>query len=61
MTTDRSEIRVPGLSEPISHYTDAVTWRGLGVPAAAPSVGVLLAFGVAFMALAVWRFGRERA
>lgn len=40
---------------------DAVTWRGLGALAAAPSVGALLAFGAAFTALAVWRFGRERA
>lgn len=40
---------------------DAVTWRGLGVAAALPAMGVLLGFAVAFTALAVWRFGRDRA
>jgi ABC-2 type transport system permease protein len=40
---------------------DAVTWRGLGLGAAMPAVGVLLACGLAAMALAIWRFGRERA
>ncbi|WP_051972010.1 ABC transporter permease [Massilia sp. 9096] len=39
---------------------DAVTWRGLGALAAAPSMAALLVFGLACMALAVWRFGRER-
>jgi ABC-2 type transport system permease protein len=40
---------------------DAVTWRGLGALAAMPSMAALLACGLACMALAVWRFGRERA
>jgi ABC-2 type transport system permease protein len=40
---------------------DAVTWRGLGALAAAPSMAALLLFGLACMALAVYRFGRERA
>ena len=39
---------------------DAVTWRGLGIAAALPAIGVLLAFGTAFTALAVWRFGRDQ-
>lgn len=39
---------------------DAVTWRGLGVAAALPAMGVLLGFAVAFTGLAVWRFGRDR-
>lgn len=39
---------------------DAVTWRGLGLPAAAPAMGVLLAFGLVFTGAAVWRFGREQ-
>jgi ABC-2 type transport system permease protein len=38
---------------------DAMTWRGLGLGAAAAPVGVLLAFAVAFAALAIWRFDWE--
>jgi len=39
---------------------DAVTWRGLGLPAAAPAMAVLLGFGLLFTGAAVWRFGREQ-
>lgn len=39
---------------------DAVTWRGFGVEAALPAIGVLLAFAVAFGALAIWKFRREQ-
>jgi ABC-2 type transport system permease protein len=38
---------------------DAVTWRGLGLEAAAPAMAVQLAFAVVFAALALWKFGRE--
>jgi ABC-2 type transport system permease protein len=37
---------------------DAVTWRGLGVVAAAPAMGVQLAFALVFGAIAVWKFKR---
>jgi ABC-2 type transport system permease protein len=37
---------------------DAVTWRGLGVAAAAPAMGVQLAFALVFGAIAVWKFKR---
>jgi len=40
---------------------DAVTWRGLGVPAAAPAVAVLFGFALLFTGAAVWRFRREQA
>jgi ABC-2 type transport system permease protein len=39
---------------------DAVTWRGLGLSAAAPAMAVLLGFGLLFTGAAVWRFGREQ-
>lgn len=39
---------------------DAVTWRGLGLESAVPSMAVLLAFGLLFTGAAVWRFERER-
>jgi ABC-2 type transport system permease protein len=35
-----------------------VTWRGLGVAAAAPAMGVQLAFALVFGAIAVWKFKR---
>jgi linearmycin/streptolysin S transport system permease protein len=35
---------------------DAMTWRGLGLDAAAAPIGVMLAFAAAFAALAIWRF-----
>ncbi|MEO7056545.1 MAG: ABC transporter permease, partial [Caldimonas sp.] len=38
---------------------DAMTWRGLGIGAAAGPIGVMLAFAVAFAALAIWRFDWE--
>jgi ABC-2 type transport system permease protein len=38
---------------------DAVTWRGLGLEAAAPAMAVQLGFAVVFAALALWKFGRE--
>jgi ABC-2 type transport system permease protein len=40
---------------------DAVTWRGLGAPAVAPAVAVLLGFALLFTGAAVWRFKREQA
>ena len=40
---------------------DAVTWRGLGAPAAAPAVAVLFGFALLFTVAAVWRFKREQA
>jgi ABC-2 type transport system permease protein len=40
---------------------DAITWRGLGFVATLPAVGVLLAFALVAMVLAIWRFKRERA
>jgi ABC-2 type transport system permease protein len=40
---------------------DAVTWRGLGAPAAAPAVAVLFGFALLFTGAAVWRFRREQA
>ncbi|MBN8506778.1 MAG: ABC-2 transporter permease [Burkholderiales bacterium] len=38
---------------------DAMTWRGLGLDAALPAVGVLLGFALAFALLALWRFRWE--
>jgi ABC-2 type transport system permease protein len=40
---------------------DAVTWRGLGMDAVWPVMGVQLAFALLFGVLALWKFGRERA
>jgi ABC-2 type transport system permease protein len=40
---------------------DAMTWRGLGIEAALPSMVALLGFTVLFGGLALWRFGREQA
>ena len=37
---------------------DAVTWRGLGMEAAWPVMGVQLAFAALFGLLAMWKFGR---
>jgi ABC-2 type transport system permease protein len=37
---------------------DAVTWRGLDTMAALPAIGVQLAFAVAFVSIAVWKFKR---
>jgi ABC-2 type transport system permease protein len=39
---------------------DAVTWRGLGMEAAAPAMAVQLAFAAAFVAIALWKFKREQ-
>jgi ABC-2 type transport system permease protein len=38
---------------------DAMTWRGLGLEAALPAVGVQLAFAALFATLAMWRFSRD--
>lgn len=38
---------------------DAMTWRGLGLQAALPAIGALLAFSLVFAAIAVWRFDWE--
>ncbi|MBC3805891.1 ABC-2 transporter permease [Undibacterium seohonense] len=40
---------------------DAMTWRGLGIEAALPSMAALLGFTAIFGTLALWRFGREQA
>jgi len=40
---------------------DAMTWRGLGLPAALVSSAVLLAFAIVFGALGVARFRWEEA
>ncbi len=39
---------------------DAITWRGFGLDAVLPAIGVLLAFALAFGALAIWKFRREQ-
>jgi ABC-2 type transport system permease protein len=39
---------------------DAVTWRGFGLEAVLPAMAVLLAFALAFGALAIWKFRREQ-
>lgn len=39
---------------------DAVTWRGLGIEAAAPAMAVQLGFALAFGALAIWKFRRDQ-
>ena len=38
---------------------DAMTWRGLGVDAALPAVAVILAWGMVFVAVALFRFRWE--
>jgi ABC-2 type transport system permease protein len=38
---------------------DAMTWRGLGLDAAALPIGAMLAFSAAFTAIAIWRFSWE--
>ncbi len=38
---------------------DAMTWRGLGLDAALPAIGVMLAFAALFALVAVWRFDWE--
>ena len=38
---------------------DAMTWRGLGLEAALPAIGVLLVAAVLFGAVAVWKFRWE--
>ena len=38
---------------------DAMTWRGLGADAAVAPIAVMLAFAVAFAAIAIWRFDWE--
>ncbi|MEW5765505.1 MAG: ABC transporter permease [Acidobacteriota bacterium] len=40
---------------------DAVTWRGLGLEAALPAAGILIAFTLLFSLIAVWRFRWEEA
>ncbi|MDO9194304.1 MAG: ABC transporter permease [Undibacterium sp.] len=39
---------------------DAMTWRGLGLDAALPSIGVLLLFSLGFGLLASWQFRRQQ-
>jgi len=39
---------------------DAVTWRGLGLPGAAPAMAVLLGFSIVFGALALWKFVQDQ-
>ncbi len=39
---------------------DAVTWRGLGLPGALPSMAAMLAFAAAFAALAIWKLRRDQ-
>ena len=39
---------------------DAMTWRGLGLDAALPSIGVLLVFSLVFGLLASWQFRRQQ-
>lgn len=38
---------------------DAMTWRGLGAEAAVAPIAVMLAFALAFAAIAIWRFDWE--
>ncbi len=38
---------------------DAMTWRGLGADAAVAPIAVMLAFALAFAAIAIWRFDWE--
>jgi ABC-2 type transport system permease protein len=33
-----------------------MTWRGLGIAEAGAAIAALLAFTIAFLAIAVWRF-----
>jgi ABC-2 type transport system permease protein len=39
---------------------DAVTWRGLGLEAAAPAMAAQLAFAAVFLVVALWKFRREQ-
>ncbi|MFL6676294.1 MAG: ABC transporter permease [Massilia sp.] len=39
---------------------DAVTWRGLGLEAAAPAMAAQLGFAAVFLVLALWKFSREQ-
>ncbi|MCU6433280.1 ABC transporter permease [Undibacterium sp. Jales W-56] len=39
---------------------DAMTWRGLGLDAALPAIGVQLAFCLLFVSLALWRFRKQQ-
>ena len=39
---------------------DAVTWRGLDAAAAAPAMGVQVAFAILFGLIALWKFGRQQ-
>jgi ABC-2 type transport system permease protein len=39
---------------------DAVTWRGLGLEAAAPAMAVQLGFALVFGGLALWKFRRDQ-
>jgi ABC-2 type transport system permease protein len=39
---------------------DAVTWRGLGMEAAAPAMAAQLGFAAVFLVLAIWKFRREQ-
>ncbi|MFZ6656015.1 ABC transporter permease [Undibacterium sp. TJN19] len=38
---------------------DAMTWRGLGLDAALPAIGVQIAFAVVFGTIALWRFRKS--
>jgi ABC-2 type transport system permease protein len=38
---------------------DAMTWRGLGLEAAVPAMGVLIAYAIVFGCLAIWKFRRD--
>jgi ABC-2 type transport system permease protein len=38
---------------------DAMTWRGLGLDAALPAIGVQIAFAVIFGTIALWRFRKS--
>jgi ABC-2 type transport system permease protein len=37
-----------------------VTWRGLGMEAAAPAMAAQLGFAAVFLVLAIWKFRREQ-
>jgi ABC-2 type transport system permease protein len=39
---------------------DAMTWRGLGMDAAAMAMAAQLAFAVVFAGLALYKFNRDR-
>jgi hypothetical protein len=40
---------------------EGVTWQGMGFAEALPCAGVVLGYSAAFLAAAVWRFGRHEA